>query len=350
MKQKILYLCQNSFNYSLYVFINDTNLKLYKRHSRIGITNNDIFSKNFYNNYAQSKLGYIQTIDKSSSTKSLNSLSLSTTTWVDFDNNYIYCPSPKVGSTQIKKTFYHYSIGESANEPHGQTNMEISLPKLYGLNFHVFYYQNEWDKVLFKSFNDKTNKYFVRFVFIRDPLKRLMSGFIDKCVITKDKNHCPKKYITNKHDNQTNIKKKFEMFVSNLHDRVFIEKNIYNIDKHFKPQFYVCHMFDLIETFDFILFYDKIHFLSNLKYILKQIILHNEKIRNIDIDSYIEKKYFQDDENVDRLNVKTQEAQLQLLSSYFTKQTAMKALEIYSLDYQWLPLSPPLWIQNLDTE
>ena len=352
LKREILTLCNNTFDYNSYTFINTSNLMLYKRKKRLS---NSKMYKKYYNNYKKSNFNYLRSIDKYvfDNKLNLNSLNLGTTMWVDFKENYIYCPSHKVASTKVKLIFYYISLHiHKTGSAHAATNLESSLPHFQGLNFHVFHYRQEWNKVLFKTKNDKNGKYFQRFVFIRDPLKRLLSGFIDKCIVSKQITHCSM-LIDKKYSNIIgNEYKFFEAFVNQLHDIVFVDKTIYSLDKHFRPQFYICHMFDLISTFDFILIYDKIHFMSNMKYIVKQVIENNNNNENDNInitDEYIDNKYFNDKYSLTyRRHSTTDKSELKLLKEYYTREIAIKALEIYSLDYRWLPLPPPLWILDLE--
>ena len=161
----------------------------------------------------------------------------------------------------------------------------------------------------------------------------------------------------------------FHSFVDILYKIIMIDKQLWFLDKHFRPQVFECQLWDLITYFDYIVLYDKIHFVNNVEYILMQIELnkqHTQKNGNsvklqsdhVTIDmKYIDIKYntgwgeYHNDSLFSQplhQNSKSYDSEMILLKQYYTKDIALKALTMLAIDYVMLPLPMPWWIDRLE--
>ena len=155
---------------------------------------------------------------------------------------------------------------------------------------------------------------------------------------------------------------------------MIVDKKIYTVDRHWRPQSYQCHLYDLINYYDYIILYDKHRFVNNIEYILFEIGNNYEKYglgiksneSTSDVNETIETKIASIDKRFNTnwgkygnqslfdksLNVHawatSNDQEMNLLNRYYTRKLAMKAFAVYSIDYMFLPLEPPLWIMKLD--
>ena len=319
--------------------------------------------------------------------------------FVDYNKHYIYFGVPKVGSSKVKSLFYYYStnIHDDTREVHMRIRRDVLDDATYRKNnisfINLIRNREQFENLIF-FLDDKKNgkpqwgidlkqingqetrktseQTYFKFVFLRDPLKRLLSAFLDRCLIEDWKGNVCEWTKQEKNERETKEKRKldkkelFNMVVDVLHETIVKKKVYFGIDRHFHLQIFECQMFEYITYFDIIAIYDKVRFVDNLKYILRKIVSRNENFDqqggNGDGDKLvdmkvIEKDYFDNGWGVYgneslfgqgfHINTMNNNDELNLLKQYFTKQNAMKALEIYQYDYMMLPLEKPWWITQL---
>ena len=387
LKNKILDVCSkqtNNFNFDKYTFMNYSGLYLYKRNMNIeqeywqSQQRFNLFSHKMTKNYQM-----LQTIDQTGLLhKPRNEISLALEVFpYDTKHKYMYCSIDKTGSSKVKLLYFFYSTGIRANIDTIHGTIKDSV---YEYSFwNLCKKRQDWQKILNKNqrivnhVNDTVgNKtitdqdrsisiwpWYTKFIVIRDPLKRLLSGFIDKCLINNFVRCKQLKKVPN-YLELSNIEL-FNHWVDYLYNMIVVEGRGYVVNRHFRPQYYDCQIFDLINLFDFIILYDKIHFVSNVEYILEEIIINLRESANVDtmtVEDMID--------NVDKIYnqgwnksgttsttlfstplhhfTTTEDEEMKVIKQYYSKNIALKAFEMFSLDYQLLPFEPPLWILDLD--
>ena len=360
---------------------------------------------------------YFSNLDKNKKHKSfdMNKYTMDIS-FVDYDRHYIYFGVPKVGSSKIKSLVYYYStkIHDNTRNVHFRMNREIRNKNTYQSNgltwINLIGNRKQFQNLIFfldDKQNGKTTMYkpgkslinkrsknrnqnqnqnqsktdgipsisyhpdqtYFKFVFIRDPLSKFLSAFLDRCLIEEwkgnvcewvktAKDEIEKKKTTK--EEKLNDKELFNIAIDILYDKIVTNKMYFNIDRHFRLQVFECQMYDFVSYFDMIVLYDKQRFANNLKYIMQKIVSRN--VYPYDDDKlvemkYIEQKYFDrgwGDHGKDSLfgegyhvNTMNNNGELKLLKQYYNKRNAIKALEIYQYDYMMLPLPTPWWITEL---
>ena len=241
--------------------------------------------------------------------------------------------------------------------------------------------KQQWGIDLKQITNDNSNasneQTYFKFVFIRDPLKRLLSAFLDRCLTEPWKGNVCQWVKAAKENTERRIKNErelnkqqlFDMTINIMHENIVKQKKYFQIDRHFHLQIFECQMFEYISYFDIIAIYDKVRFVDNLKYILQKIVSRNENFNNVHSNGdnkkeeklidmkVIENDYFDngwgDYGNQSlfgqgfHINTMNNNDELNLLKQYYNKRNAIKALEIYQYDYMMLPLETPWWIVEL---
>ena len=198
-------------------------------------------------------------------------------------------------------------------------------------------------------------------------MKRLLSGFIDKCLIENDQRPCQPflQSIDQSRLNTLTDSQLFELFVNDLYEKVVVDKKIYSVNPHYRPQSYQCQLFNFVNYYDYILLYDKDHFANNIEYVLYEIdnkyrnARSNDNLTIIESIKSIDERFNKDwglyhnqslfEQSLHFLT-KSDDQEISLLKKYYTIQLAIKAFEIYTIDYTFLPLKPPLWITQLSNK
>ena len=215
-----------------------------------------------------------------------------------------------------------------------------------------------------------TNNKLIKFIVIRDPLQRLLSGFLEKCIV--DPRHwCSVdsdkiNFVFNRIKNQTqynltnidieNIKiELFQQFVENLNTR--LEKSS-GINEHFAPQSSFAMLYHFIDYFDYIIILDKDDFGQNV-YSLMNLFVKKEKIIGLNqttsVDYYMNHWGLTKNDSLFKRftthSISTSNQQeLQLLKKYYFSNfnTLNTAFKMYQFDYMLFPLEyPPRWLKSL---
>ena len=358
IKENILSVCNLNgqyFNFDDYNFINDSGLYLYQRNIDSSIKDENI-KKNIKldNNYK-----YVSNIDNDLPSKS-KEFNFGRTLFVDSEHKYMYCSIQKVASSKVGSLFYYYSTGKQ--ESTSKIHNKIGNPGRYSFTFIKTIKKQD---TFYQYLNEKKTSY-TKFVILRDPLKRLLSGFIDKCLISTDQVVCRPflNKIGEKKLKKFSNSQLFEIFVSDLYQTIVIDKKIYSVNPHYRPQSYQCQMFNLINYYDYIILYDKTHLIDNIEYVMYHIGQKYAKWNDNDNDNLtiiesiksIDEKFNKDwgkyhnqtlFEQSLHVWTKSNQQEMSLLKKYYTIQLAIKAFQIYKIDYTVLPLQPPLWITQL---
>lgn len=231
---------------------------------------------------------------------------------------------------------------------------------------------------------NKLNKKWVKLVILRDPMERLVSGFVDEC-LNDHRHFCEDVEFPYETRNQTlnfsyikqfgtidynqhcelsyssvelNIDEKidmFEKFVQRLYEKVY-DKNYYwrLVNVHYTPQIFYGILYHVIEYFDYIVIYNKNTFHNDIWYIFNQILVNKYNIINNTLSDNYWKHwgYFNNQSLFDEklktvhTNVENVESEMYLLKRYFANVDILnKAIQLYKYDYMLLPfVYPPKFV------
>lgn len=368
LKRCILQICENTFDYTKYRLVTSDGAYLYQRKANISIQLN-----NNYNNlikYSKTKTNspkynYIRKINnnKLNIPSSMYAMRMGNTFFYDINRHWLYCSIQKTGSTQTNQLLYYYATNKTKRAIHSIVKHSNHKLENNVSSFYQIKKRQTFESLIFSNdinIDYHTQKKILKFLLIRDPLKRFLSGFQDKCLSKDFLFECkfikPKsndKYNDNQ-GSQLNDVQLFDKFVNIMYYNRYYAYQQAEWNNHFLPQSYRCHLFDFIEYYDIIIPYDKIHYKSNLIYLFKQILMLNENFNNRKnrdkiTTKYIVSNYFEkmDFKYAKNAVAKSQQQEWEALQKFYTRSNGLKVAEMFTLDYQWLPLEAPIWILDL---
>ena len=242
-----------------------------------------------------------------------------------------------------------------------------------------------------KYANIMRNKEYITFLIVRDPIERLLSAFLDKCI--RDRRHwCIPgiktgtitkydEYITNVFRDPDNVNgtligymeekendylRLFDIFVYELYQKIVIRQEWAFINEHFSAQCENSLLYHFIDYYNFIIIYNKNDFEKNVYQLLIQFDKDGvlDKENGKDIDYYW--NYWGNDKNQtlfknSKSNLKsmtthtmsnTYDKEIDLIKKYFQNYTTLEmAFKVYQFDYMVLPFKyPPVWIDNVTAQ
>ena len=179
-----------------------------------------------------------------------------------------------------------------------------------------------------------------RFVFLRDPLERFLSGYLDKCESYHQKEkHCEPLQLFG--PDAGNIytrkefthKQKFEEYVAAMPGKW---------DLHFFPQAFYCNgLYRQISSYDFIgkmdrNFYNDLHrlletspFSENTQFV--------QEVSN----------HFKLSATVNTVNTGTETHAYDRVNEFYSPETVRRVMEYYAIDYDVFNLSVPSWAKTM---
>ena len=301
--------------------------------------------------------------------------------------NYRFIPDPK-------DSFYYARINNLTkqgrtigrdNDP--STDMFVhqwmqDIPQL-GIDIEPYPpYKTNFTRRLRLFLNIFQKENYIKFVILRDPLARLVSGFVEKC-ITDGRHWCyfekyslassnNSKYqniinsigISNAKTNDINVIEArielFENFVKRLHYFSVIRN--YQVNEHFIAQTKIAYLYHFIDWFDYIIVYSKDNFGKNINRLLKRFEKEDKLFVNndngYDFDYYWNNWGHGKNESLFLLDKKPKEQftshsvtvsekqEAMLVKKYYRNKNILKlAIEMYRFDYMYLPIKyPPSWM------
>ena len=279
-----------------------------------------------------------------------------------YENRYIICPISKVSSSKSKfflfagnMYFYQKSNNYSPiiynftfKNDHKTIPLNYSnIKKHYKSirNIHPLWSKLadlRRDKARFgedRKYHKRLlkNNSWYKTVIIRDPLERLLSGYLDKCA---DPNH---HWCENIHHHRGRKFVTFAQFVDNIAYK--LKYNI-EINNHYRPQSFRCGLYKFIQYYNSIIYYDYNtvgnQFLNSLK---KSSLIIGDKNSQQLMKYFTGWGKYNDQSLLDAPTVHTKKS-YDLLKQYYTPQIARKAYNTFKMDYVLLNFSYPKWIDD----
>ena len=237
---------------------------------------------------------------------------------------------------------------------------------------------NKYLNVMRNMYSKLSQKKWIKLIILRDPIERLLSAFVDKCINdhrhycegiefpyeSKDQLenfsyikqfgiieplHCQLTYLPKIIDNNAKIEL-FNQFVNHLYEKVITHGNgrYYwkKVNIHYKPQIFDGFLYHLIEYFDYIIIYNKNTFSQDIFFIVDQILNKKYKVIN-DTDRYWNHwGYFANESLFETKTEHTHtidvQSEIKLLKRYYSNINTLKlAIELYKFDYMLLPFQYP---------
>jgi|EP00970_Alexandrium_tamarense_P008445 hypothetical protein len=191
-------------------------------------------------------------------------------------------------------------------------------------------------------------------VFLRDPLERVLSAFLDKCdkpIMRKREKHCEPNEVFNPDPNRVDDRgKKILPLTADLEDRgkqmfaAYLDVMPLKWNVHFVPMAITCDLHRRIHEFDFVGNMGK-EFMVDLERMAGQF---GGKLPQA-LDStfgYVAKIEENKLNNTGKGNFHATHAP-EKVAMYYTAQTVRKALEYVSIDYLTLQLEVPNWARQM---
>mmetsp|Transcript_30953 Transcript_30953/g.40869 ORF Transcript_30953/g.40869 Transcript_30953/m.40869 type:complete len:386 (-) Transcript_30953:240-1397(-) len=191
-------------------------------------------------------------------------------------------------------------------------------------------------------------------VFLRDPLERFMSAYIDKCVRGKQQGHCEPNPIFNSNKENTEIKTLFKDLeeYNKLSFAAYVDTMPFKWNVHFMPQGLMCNgLFRHISKYDFVGIMGS-NFYQDLRKLGKQIggrfetaledVFHIEELLNsTDVFGSLLRRAKQKPGDPHIQNSR------ESIEQYYTPRTLRRVLEYVSIDYVALNLPIPAWAEQM---
>eukprot|EP01084_Bolivina_argentea_P000712 1305_1 len=178
---------------------------------------------------------------------------------INHEHKLIFCPVAKNGVSSIK-IFFHRLMGHKywktqLNMNHYAILLTSNSTNAKHMKLTRGLTQLQYNNKFIQLMNNNT---YTKFTVIRDPLNRLLSAYLDKCVSApfEESNRICKGH------NQPDIMS-FNNFVEH---RLIIGQQI-NVNKHFRPQIYICDLLHWISKYHFILHH--IHYQQHMLILTK---------------------------------------------------------------------------------
>jgi hypothetical protein len=211
--------------------------------------------------------------------------------------------------------------------------------------------------------NDDSNSV-PRTVFLRDPLERLLSGYLDKCVkpnIRKSQGHCEPNVVFGMDHLQ--VKKKsvatdnkglpipdMTLVVNKLEREMFatyVDLLPLTWNVHFVPQAFTCELYRTIDTYDFVGLMGKT-FMSELDRMATR---YGGLLPNVLEDAFHYRTKLANETLLATTNVGADNAHGTKAPSkvyqYYSPQSVRRALEYLSIDYVMLGFDVPEWAKEI---
>ena len=255
--------------------------------------------------------------------------------------------------------FKHYQQIMTEEDDFALDTADLSFSYNHSYNYS---YRN------YNGYSYKNVEQWIKIIVLRDPLTRLVSGYMDKCVpfVTKA---C--KFVLDILGKPYTLRSTvmFDEVVDAMYEKLVINPNDHKktiINEHFQAQTMFGYIFYLIEKFEYIIILDKETFGINIFQLLFELKKKN-RLKHDDVNFYwqqhgrpvfdvelnksgalVMNKYKSKYQFTGHSTSKSSEKEFKLFRTMFeNKQTLEKALEIFKYDYLLLPFEyPPRYLST----
>mmetsp|Transcript_6269 Transcript_6269/g.13893 ORF Transcript_6269/g.13893 Transcript_6269/m.13893 type:complete len:365 (+) Transcript_6269:1-1095(+) len=257
---------------------------------------------------------------------------------VDKEHRLIFCEHPKVACSEFKRLFMRLS-GQAPRE----FPQLVEKPSAKDLNW---LHHPKTNRILrLNSFSAEeasqmmADKSWTKAVFVRDPLERLLSGYLDKCRMLpeewRSKGNCPSNgYIS------------FPDFVKAVFAKASDWDGLLAMNAHWRPQSINCDLYKWLEYYQFQGNFS--HLGPHSKYLLQSLGLYDKYGHGWQKYGY---GWSDTEDGFELFAEKPHDHKLRdagnKVEEYFTKELADFALDFYRKDYELFSLPRPSWYEKL---
>jgi len=264
--------------------------------------------------------GLKQPVSRAEAPRAFDSWETSNSLYVNEDDNFAFCLIPKNAVSQWTKLM---------------TRLEYLTLDVQ----HAYYEIAEDGWAADKAWNVFSNKAAVRAVFLRDPLERFLSAFLNKCTDTCNSGFClgagPVKNMS------SSSPVSFREAVRTV--KSLGPKGVINLDTHWKPQAYHCDLHERIHEYTDV----GLMQLGNLAE-SAGCLLEKAGLQWLNVDDKNHSKPFWQ-----VANKFVEHDTANLLKQYYTPEAAATVMQAYKADYDLLDelqFPRPQWIQEATGE
>mmetsp|Transcript_45872 Transcript_45872/g.109227 ORF Transcript_45872/g.109227 Transcript_45872/m.109227 type:complete len:353 (-) Transcript_45872:175-1233(-) len=251
--------------------------------------------------------------------------------WINEDDRLLFCFIAKNSCSRLKELFARMNM----HNEH-QSELEFGLlARSIKPNKDARVTRQVQDVQHYESIVRSSD--WKKFVLVRDPLERLLSGYDDKCMNHRFSSMCFPSNHTPEFVREARVYNHslFAYFVQGLADS--LQRGI-KVDEHFLPQFLWCDLFKHIHEYDFVYQYHRDSIGDNVLEMLKatnltQFFYGWGKFRN-------ESLFFAVVDHATGAKTKS------YLKEVYTPETAHLAYQIFAMDYMLLNIAYPSWIDD----
>ena len=198
-----------------------------------------------------------------------------------------------------------------------------------------------------------------RAVFLRDPLERLLSAFLNKCIDVPEEGHCEPNLVF--HPNATQVNSRgdpeygytVEPLLEDIEDNkkqmfaAYLDVMPLKWNLHVLPQSIACDLYRTIDEYDFV------------GYMNEDFYFHLERMGNKfggNLDNVLDRAFGYKQYTTDRSNKKHQNVGTSndhgtiaktRVKEFYTAETVRKGLAFMSIDYILLGLDVPDWAKEM---
>eukprot|EP01084_Bolivina_argentea_P104976 187927_1 len=260
--------------------------------------------------------------------------------YTNIDHKLIFCFIQKNVNTMFRNLWF----AVERNDPliyHIDTRKNKSDPQLpYHNHLHIYNLENkEILNTKYNSYIEKvTDTNWTKIVIIREPLERLLSGFLDRCLWVYETYENTNECFGEVTNNFT-----FSDFVERIIDKT--KRKDYITNPHYWPQSWFCELDKYLNEYQFVIKYD---YYSIGKYVLELLKYVNLSDYYYHWGEYFNETMFTDSVHVTYEGGNELQSKVKFYKQYYTKQLAVKCLKLFQDDYQLFNFSYPEWINYLD--
>jgi len=175
-----------------------------------------------------------------------------------------------------------------------------------------------------------------RIVWVRDPLERFLSGFLDKCAVFHDFNY---HHICSFHWDRM---QKPGFPLAQVEEWFTAGHQLNEVDSHFTPQAWHCELRDRLQEYNLIGLMSKANFARDAACMLKSANLEYLNIQG----GRNGQPFFAVPQNEGDMESKNTE----ILKKFFTKEFANHLIDLYKEDYDLFRIKRPTWVNEATGE
>ena len=260
--------------------------------------------------------------------------------YMNKEHKLIFCFIQKNANTMFRNLWfavqrndsfiYHIDTRKNKSDPNSEYHKHLHIYNLDNKEILNMRPRNYLRKV-----NDSD---WIKAVIIRDPLERLLSGFLDRCLWLVETYGFTKECFGN-------ITKQFSFneFVQRMINKT--KHRDYITNPHYWPQSWSCQLREYLSEYQFVIKYDYYSIGAETLHFLNYVNLSQYYYK---WGQYFNETMFSDTVHVTYNGGNDLTSKIDFYKQYYTMELAVKCLKLYGEDYRLFNMSYPQWIHYLE--